>query len=39
VDTPCDERTRRIRDAVEAALSDIILLGTEEQVELGVTSD
>ncbi|MBW7945512.1 MAG: hypothetical protein H3C60_03515, partial [Sphingomonadaceae bacterium] len=25
---------RRIRDAVEAALSDIILLGTEEQVRL-----
>lgn len=29
-----NERRRRIRDAVEAALSDIILLGTEEQVEL-----
>jgi hypothetical protein len=28
------ERPRRIRDAVEAALSDIILLGTEEQVGL-----
>jgi len=28
------ERPRRIRDAVEAALSDIILLGTEEQVQL-----
>ncbi|MDX3775533.1 hypothetical protein QE250_15555 [Chromatiaceae bacterium AAb-1] len=28
------ERRRRIRDAVEAALSDIILLGTEEQVRL-----
>ena len=28
------ERTRRIRDAVEAALSDILLLGTEEQVRL-----
>lgn len=28
------ERARRIRDAVEAALSDIILLGTERQVEL-----
>lgn len=28
------ERRRRIRDAVEAALSDIILLGTEEQVEM-----
>ncbi len=28
------DRTRRIRDAVEAALSDIILLGTEDQVRL-----
>ena len=28
------ERRRRIRDAVEAALSDIMLLGTEEQVRL-----
>lgn len=28
------ERARRVRDAVEAALSDIILLGTEQQVEL-----
>lgn len=28
------ERRRRIRDAVEGALSDIILLGTEEQVRL-----
>jgi uncharacterized membrane protein YgcG len=28
------ERRRRIRDAVESALSDIILLGTEEQVRL-----
>jgi uncharacterized membrane protein YgcG len=28
------ERTRRIRDAVEASLSDIILLGTENQVRL-----
>jgi heme exporter protein D len=27
-------RSRRIRDTVEAALSDIILLGTEEQVRL-----
>lgn len=37
-DTPAawtgTERSRRIRDAVEAALSDIILLGTEEQVQL-----
>lgn len=28
------DRTRRIRDSVEAALSDIILLGTEEHVRL-----
>ncbi len=28
------DRKRRIRDAVEAALSDIILLGTEQQVRL-----
>jgi type II secretory pathway pseudopilin PulG len=28
------ERRRRIRDAVEGALSDVILLGTEEQVRL-----
>lgn len=28
------ERRRRIRDAVEVALSDIVLLGTEEQVRL-----
>jgi uncharacterized membrane protein YgcG len=28
------DRSRRIRDAVEAALADIILLGTEEQVRL-----
>jgi hypothetical protein len=28
------DRARRIRDAVEAALSDIILLGTEDQVRL-----
>jgi hypothetical protein len=28
------DRSRRIRDAVEAALSDIILLGTEQQVQL-----
>jgi hypothetical protein len=28
------DRTRRIRDAVEAALSDIILLGTESHVRL-----
>jgi hypothetical protein len=30
------DRARRIRDAVEAALSDIILLGTDEQVRLAV---
>jgi type II secretory pathway pseudopilin PulG len=30
------DRRRRMRDAVEAALSDIILLGTEEQVRLAV---
>ena len=28
------DRSRRIRDAVEAALSDVILLGTEEHVRL-----
>lgn len=28
------ERSRRIRDAVEAALSDVVLLGTEDQVRL-----
>ena len=28
------ERARRVRDAVEAALSDVILLGTEDQVRL-----
>ena len=33
-DDPAYERRRRIRDAVESALSDIILLGTEEQVRL-----
>lgn len=31
---PGSDRSRRVRDAVEAALSDIILLGTEEQVKL-----
>ena len=30
------ERRRRIRDAVEAALSDVILLGTADQVRLAV---
>ena len=33
-DSSAAERRRRIRDAVEAALSDVILLGTEEQVRL-----
>jgi len=28
------DRTRRVRDAVEAALSDVILLGNEEQVRM-----
>ena len=32
--TAGSERARRVRDAVEAALSDIILLGTDEQVRL-----
>lgn len=32
------DRRRRIRDAVEAALSDIILLGTEEQVRLAAAA-
>lgn len=32
--TSTSERRRRIRDAVETALSDVILLGTEEQVRL-----
>ncbi len=31
---PGSDRARRIRDAVEAALSDILLLGTDEQVKL-----
>ncbi len=35
-DAPGLDRARRIRDAVEAALSDIILLGTEQQVRLAV---
>lgn len=30
------DRRRRIRDAVEGALSDVMLLGTEEQVRLAV---
>jgi len=32
------DRKRRIRDAVEAALSDIILLGTAQQVRLAVAA-
>ncbi|MES2635346.1 MAG: hypothetical protein V4669_20435, partial [Pseudomonadota bacterium] len=36
--SPGGERRRRIRDAVEAALSDIVLLGTARQVELAVTA-
>ncbi len=36
IDAPGAERRRRVRDAVEAALSDVILLGTEEQVRLAV---
>ena len=37
-ETTSSDRSRRIRDAVEAALSDIILLGTEEQVLLAATA-
>ncbi len=33
-DSSGSDRARRVRDAVEAALSDIILLGTEEQVRM-----
>lgn len=33
-EAPGADRRRRVRDAVEAALSDVILLGTEEQVRL-----
>jgi len=32
------DRRRRVRDAVEAALSDVVLLGTEEQVRLAVAA-
>jgi hypothetical protein len=32
------DRSRRIRDAVEAALSDIVLLGTEAQVRLAAAA-
>lgn len=34
---PGSERARRTRDAVEAALSDIVLFGTESQVELAAS--
>lgn len=34
---PGSERARRTRDAVEAALSDIVLFGTEKQVELAAS--
>lgn len=37
-DNMSSDRSRRIRDAVEAALSDIILLGTEEQVRLAAAA-
>src|SRR3954454_8464506 len=37
-DSPGAERRRRIRDAVEAALSDVILLGTAQQVRLAVAA-
>jgi len=35
---PGSDRRRRIRDAVEAALSDVILLGTADQVRLAVAA-
>jgi uncharacterized membrane protein YgcG len=37
-ESPGSDRARRTRDAVEAALSDIILLGTEEQVRLAANA-
>jgi hypothetical protein len=37
-ETAGSDRARRIRDAVEAALSDIILLGTKEQVRLAASA-
>lgn len=37
-EVPGTDRARRIRDAVEAALSDIILLGTERQVRLAANA-
>lgn len=38
LESPALERRRRTRDAVEAALSDVILLGTEEQVRLAANA-
>lgn len=35
---PSSDRSRRIRDAVEGALSDLILLGTEQQVRLAAAA-
>lgn len=35
---PSSERARRVRDAVEAALSDIVLFGTQAQVELAAAA-
>ena len=35
---PASDRPRRIRDSVEAALSDVILLGTEAQVRLAAAA-
>jgi hypothetical protein len=37
-ESPGSDRARRTRDAVEAALSDIILLGTEDQVRLAANA-
>jgi len=36
--TPGSDRARRVRDAVEAALSDVILLGTDDQVRLAANA-
>lgn len=38
IDPSRGERARRIRDAVEGALSDILLLGTESQVRLAAAA-
>jgi hypothetical protein len=37
-ESPGSDRARRVRDAVEAALSDIILLGTDDQVRLAANA-